>query len=102
MSLIKQTNTIPDAATVRHLLKAKGFTEKLSVRRSSSPFSGTTFFSVEITAPARVSVITSCASDRPGTAYGSNDGGQHAGRLAELDRTLEQIESEHPESHDQN
>ena len=88
MSMIKQTENIPDAATVRRLLKERGFTHKVSIRRCNSPFSGMVFFDVSMKIPEGVTLITSGSSDRPGTQYGSSDGGKHASLLVELDRVL--------------
>lgn len=96
MSLIRETQTITDAAAVRRLLKAKGFTCKLSVRRWNPPLGGNGYFSVELPIPEGVSVVSSGGSDKPGTRYGSSDGGQHAALLSRLDETLKQIQLENP------
>jgi hypothetical protein len=83
MSLIKQTDQIPDAATVRRLLKAKGYTE-IKVKRTHSPFSGDTFFDVTAPTPPGVAVITDSGTEHtPGGVY-SSDGGATAGKLQSL------------------
>lgn len=93
MSLIKQTDKIPDAATVRRLLKAKGYTE-ISVKRCNSPFSGTTFFDVQMKAPPGVSVITDSGSERnPGQKFYSSDAGATAGKLATLHDACKELEA---------
>ena len=72
MSLIRETQTITDAAAVRRLLKAKGFTCKLSVRRWNPPLGGNGYFSVELPIPEGVSVVSSGGTsiDRLGVGAG--------------------------------
>ena len=93
MSLIKQTDQIPDAATVRRLLRAKGYST-IKVKRSHSPWSGAVFFDVSIPTPPGVAVITDSGTEHtPGGIY-SNDAGATAKLLTTLADACKQVEKD--------
>lgn len=64
---------------------------KFSVRFQNNPFGGDGLFFVSVPAPEGVSVMTSSASDRIGTTFGSSDGGTFAGKLQQLSRSLREM-----------
>jgi hypothetical protein len=94
MSLIRQTDQIPDAATVRRLLKAKGFTA-IKVKRSHSPWSGDVYFNVSTPTPPGVAVVYDSGCEaHPGEKFFSDDAGRTAGNLQSLAAACKAIEAE--------
>lgn len=74
------------ASEVRNYLQQRGVTEKISVRRSHSPFSGDPYFTVYFPVPKGVVVISDSGSGT-GTTYFS-DNNEVAKRLQEISNIL--------------
>ena len=75
------------ASEVRKYLLQRGVTEKISVRRCHSPFSGDPYFAVYFPVPKGVVVISDSGS-RMATTYVSSDNNEVAKRLQEISNIL--------------
>lgn len=75
------------ASEVRKYLLQRGVTEKISVRRCHSPFSGDPYFTVYFPVPKGVVVISDGGSGT-GTTYVSSDNNEVAKRLQEISNIL--------------
>ena len=77
------------AVEVRAYLKERGF-DKVQIRTSHNPFGGEDKWTVKrMDLPEGVAIVTSSNSYTKGTGFYSNDSGQTAKLLADLQRALQ-------------